>query len=65
MKNACKYLAGKPEGYKTLGRCKGRGDYNTKKEIKEVFEDFVWITLAHCMLRWRNLVDKLKILWVT
>jgi hypothetical protein len=65
MINACKHLVGKPEGYKTLGRHKGRRDDNTKRDLKEVFEDFGSIYLAHFRLRWRNLVRKVMILQVT
>jgi hypothetical protein len=34
MINACKHLGGKLEMYKTLGRYKGGGDDNTKRDLK-------------------------------
>jgi hypothetical protein len=42
-----KFLVGKPEGKRPLGRPRGRWEYNIKMELHEVlFEGVDWIELA-------------------
>ena len=53
-RNAYRILVGKPEGKRTLGRPRRRGEDNIKMDLKEVGCDRGdWITLAQDRDKWR------------
>ena len=61
-----RFLVGKPEGKRTLGRPKLRWEDNIKMDLQEVgggCED--WMELAQDRDRWRMLVGTVRILRVT
>jgi hypothetical protein len=57
-RNAYRFLAGKPEGKRPLGRPRCRWVDNIKKNLGEVgWGDVDWIGLAQDRNRWRALVN--------
>jgi hypothetical protein len=57
-RNACRILAGKPEGKRSLGRPRRRWVDNIKLDLGEIGWDGVdWIELAQDRDQWRALVN--------
>jgi hypothetical protein len=52
---AYRFLVGKPEGRKPLGRPRGRWEDNIKMDLQEVGWDMDWINLAEDRNRGRYL----------
>jgi hypothetical protein len=60
-----RFLVGRPEGKRPLGRPKRRWEDNIKIDIQEVVcGDMAWIELAQDRDRWRALVKGVMSLWV-
>jgi hypothetical protein len=53
MRNACKILAGKPEGKRPLIRTKHRWEDNIRMDLREIgWEGMDWMHLAHDRDQW-------------
>ena len=52
-----RFLVGKPEGKRPLGRSRRRWDDNIKMDLREVVGDGDWMELAQDRDRWRALVN--------
>jgi len=60
-----KVLVGKPEGIRTLVRCRNRWQVNIKMYIQDVrWEGMDWTDLARNRDRWQTLVNAVTNLWV-
>jgi hypothetical protein len=58
QRNGCRDLVEKPEGKKSLGRCRRRSYDNIRIGLKEIeCESVVWISLIQDRDRWRDLVN--------
>jgi hypothetical protein len=58
MKNACKILAGKPEGRRPLGRTRRRLEGNIRMNLRVIGWKVVnWIHLAQNRNQWQPLVN--------
>ena len=58
MRVVCRFLVGKPEGKKSLGRPRHRWDDNIRMDLQEVGCGYMdWIGLAQDRDRWRTLVS--------
>jgi hypothetical protein len=57
MRNAYRFLVGKPEGRRPLGRPRRRFLDNIKMDVKVGWCDVDWIGLAQDRNRWRALVN--------
>jgi hypothetical protein len=65
-RNAYRFLVGKPEGKRPLGRPRHRGVDNIRIDLGEVgWGDVDWIGLAKDRNRWRALVNSVLNLRVT
>jgi hypothetical protein len=57
-RNSCRFLVGKPEGKRPLGRPRRRGADNITMDLGEVgWRDVDWIGLAQDRNKWRALVN--------
>ena len=52
-----RFLVGKPEGKRPLGRPRRRWEDNIKMDLQEVGGDVEWMELAQDRDRWRTLVN--------
>jgi hypothetical protein len=60
-RNACRILARKPEGKRSLGRQRRRWVDNIKIDLRDIVWDGMdWIDLAQDRDQWRALVDTVK-----
>jgi hypothetical protein len=60
-KNACRILAGKPEGKRKLGKPRRRWVNNTIMDLREIgWDNMNWIDLAQDRAQWRALVNTVK-----
>ena len=60
-----RFLVGKPEGKRPLGRPRLRWEDNNKMDLEEVgCGGMDWIKLAQIRDRWRVLVNAVMNLWV-
>jgi len=64
-RGVCKFLVGKPQGKRPLGRPRSRWEVNIKMDLQEVgCGSMDWIELAQDSDRWRALVNAVMNLWV-
>jgi hypothetical protein len=64
-RNSCRFLVGKPEGKRTLGRLRRRWLDNIRKDLVEIgWGDVAWIGLAQDRDKWRALVNSVLTLWI-
>ena len=60
-----RFLVGKPEGKRPLGRPRRRWEGNIKMDLQEVGGSFGdWMELAQDKDKWRALVSTVRKLWV-
>jgi len=59
-----RFLVGKPEGKRPLGRSRRRWEDNIKMELREVGGGGEWMELTQDRDRWRAVVNTVMNLWV-
>ena len=64
MRGVHKFLVGKPEGNRPLGRPRRRWEDNIKLDLQKVGGGGDWMELAQDRDRWRALVNAVMNLWV-
>jgi hypothetical protein len=64
-KGVYRFLVGRPEGKRPLGRSRHRGEDNIKMDLREIgIDETNWIRLARDRVQWRVFLNTVMNFWV-